>query len=414
MKKIVTAIALATGIMTSAVAQVNISGYLGGSVDSFSISNANAARTGNLSENRVSDQSSRLVFSTQEDLGNGLAAIAQYELRFSIDAQFRNQSETTTNPTVNFLNGGNNHVGLRSKDLGTFRLGRADIYWQDNATNLPSGLFTAANPAPVFHSLATANVSRTPNLAWWESPRIAGVQATVGYSTSPLRTSATNEVENDIGTASQNRKGDGKWLRLNYTNGPLSVTYGIIDLKSDYMGGTAYSTTTGAGGATSNANHDQRGQTLIAKYDVTKALNIGLGYSKESQAYVSAPTAANTAFSYVPSGLAIGNKKEANAINASASYKFGNSTVLASYAKRSNFKYAGVEASDTDAKQTTLAYWYDFSKTTAVGAMRTVLSNGSRNADGLFYQANNAFGGQVTNMVGETQTMWSVALRKAF
>lgn len=414
MKKIVTAVALAAGLIASATAQVTISGYFGGSVDSFSLSNANATRTGNTSETRVSDQASRLLFIVNEKLSNDLTAIAQYDLRFNIDATARAQSETTSNPAANQLSGGNNHVGLASKELGTLRLGRQDIYYVDNAASLPSGLFLGANPQPVFHALATANASRTPNLVWWESKRIGGLQTTLGYSTNPSRTSTTNEVEADIGTATQTRKGGGTWARFNYQQGPLEVTYGLINFKSDYVAGTAYGTTTGAGGASANGNSDQFGQTLIAKYDVTSALKIGAGYSKERQTYTAAPTAADTAYSYVPTGLAAGDTKEATAYNVGATYKFGNSSVAASLAKRHNYKYAGVEAANTEARLTTLAYWYDFSKTTSVGAMKTVLTNGARNADGLFYQGNNAFGGQVVNMVGEKHNMISVALRQAF
>ena len=72
MKK--TLIAMAALVATSAFAQssVTISGFLHGSYDSFSVKNSGATRTGNKSENRVSDNSSRIVFNMVEDLGGGL------------------------------------------------------------------------------------------------------------------------------------------------------------------------------------------------------------------------------------------------------------------------------------------------------------------------------------------------------
>src|SRR5450759_293141 len=40
-------------------------------------------RIGNTRENRVSDNSSRIIFGIREDLGNGLAAVAQLDMRFN-------------------------------------------------------------------------------------------------------------------------------------------------------------------------------------------------------------------------------------------------------------------------------------------------------------------------------------------
>ena len=199
-------VALATlAAATGAMAQVTISGYFGGSYDMYSVTNANAARTGNTSENRISDHSSRVQFNVNEDVGGGITAVGQFDLRFNLDQTQRLSTEvaalgSTTSATgtqgkavnsavVNPNSGGNNHVGLRFKDLGTIRLGRQDVYYVDTASLLPGGMFTGANPQPVFHNLATANASRTPNLIWFTSNRVNGLEATVDRKSTRLNSS---------------------------------------------------------------------------------------------------------------------------------------------------------------------------------------------------------------------------------
>jgi len=420
MKKTLVALA-ALAATAGASAQVTISGYFGASYDNFSISNANATRTGNTSETRISDQSSRIIFGVSEDLGGGLKAIGQYDMRFNLDAAYRNQAETTTtgsnanaapatsvagangliNPTVNFAAGGNSHVGLSSTSLGTIRLGRQDIYYVDTPSLLPGGLYLAANMAPVYHSLATANVSRTPNLAWWTSNRINGFEGTVAYSTNPLRASGTNEGENDMGTSNAQRKGSGYMLRLNYTNGPLDVTLNTMDFKSDYIGGTAYAANAGAGGAIENANADQKGTNLVVKYAVTNQFKIGLGTNR-----------GETIGQY---GSTLGVKTTANAVAFSASYDMGAWNLAMHQANRGNTtKSTTGEDANTGLSITSLAATYNFSKRTAAGLMLTTLKADSGTKSALFYQSNNAYGGQMVGFNGESHNITSVALRHNF
>ena len=72
MKKSLIALAALAATASFAQSSVTISGYLGASFDAASVSGATTARTGNTSETRVSDQSSRIIFGLVEDLGGGL------------------------------------------------------------------------------------------------------------------------------------------------------------------------------------------------------------------------------------------------------------------------------------------------------------------------------------------------------
>ena len=163
--------ALAALAATGAYAQVTISGYFGGSYDNVTITNPAASRTGNKSENRISDHSSRVVFNATEDLGGGLSAIGQFDLRFKLDATSRLQAESVTtggtagasgltNPTVDPVSSGANWVGLASKTMGTVRMGRGDFYYIDTPSFMPAGMHISANMSPVYHSRAAANTSQ--------------------------------------------------------------------------------------------------------------------------------------------------------------------------------------------------------------------------------------------------------------
>ena len=46
--------------------------------------------------------------------------------------------------------------------------------------------------------------------------------------------------------------------------------------------------------------------------------------------------------------------------------------------------------------------------------MWTSLKSDANTATGLFYQSNNAYGGQLSNLNGETQTITSLAVRHNF
>ena len=413
MKK--TLVALAALAATGAYAQVTISGYFGGSYDNVTITNT--TRAGNKSENRISDHSSRVVFNATEDLGGGLSAIGQFDLRFKLDATARIQAETAsaftptglaantatvtgtgplTNPTVDPVSSGANWVGLASKTMGTVRMGRGDFYYIDTPSFMPAGMHTSANMSPVYHSKATANTSRTPNAAWWVSPRINGFEGTVMYSTQPLRVSGTNEVESDLGTSTATRKGSGSMVRLNYTNGPVDATFATISLKSDYIaGGTSLGA--GAGGAAINANADQTGNNMVLKYDVGGGLKLAVGTTYGKQTTVSS-----------------GAISEARATGFGVSYDMGKINYALSVARKGNDATATGDTANTGTSLTALAVTYNFSRRTAISALYNSLKSDANVAVTPFYQVNNVFGGQNAMAAGEGTTTLSLGLVHRF
>lgn len=392
--------ALAAPGFAMAQSSVTISGYVKGSFDQFSIGSANSLRTGNLSETRVSDHSSRIIFNMTEDLGGGLKAIGQFDLRFNIDQTPRLTADYTTastistiSPSVNPVSSGNNHVGLAGS-WGSVKLGRQDIYYVDSGSVLPTSTHIGATNQPIFHSLAAMNASRTPNLAWYESPRMSGVRGIVAYSTNPLRTSGTNEVENDLGTGS--RKGGGVYAKVDADIGNANVFVSFVNAKSDYTGGTM-SAAGDSTGTTMNINSNQRGTTFGGTYNFGGGLKAGAGFSSEKTTTV-----------------ASGNVAKANAMMASIAYTTAAHTIAYEYAKVGDQAVNGVATQGSNAKTNTFAYDYALSKRTQVGATYYTLTNGSAGTIGPFYQGNNTFGGQYKTLAGEKYTITGVVIRHAF
>ena len=102
MKKKLLAVAVA-GALTAPVAafaqsSVTITGVFKGGFESLKYSNSAKA---NQSQTGVVDDSSRVIFNVREDLGGGLAAIGQVDMRFGTDSGALSAA-------------GNNHVGLQS------------------------------------------------------------------------------------------------------------------------------------------------------------------------------------------------------------------------------------------------------------------------------------------------------------
>jgi len=333
--------ALAAPGLAMAQSSVTISGIIKGSFDQFSIGNANSGRSGNLSETRVSDHSSRIIFNMTEDLGGGLKALGQFDLRFNLDQSSRLTADYTTastistiSPSVNPISSGNNHIGLAGS-WGSVKLGRQDLYYVDSGSVLPTSTHIGATNQPIFHSLANLNASRTPNLAWYESPRMSGIRAVVAYSTNPLRTSGTNEVENDLGTGS--RKGSGVYGKLDADIGNANVLVAFVNAKSDYTGGTMAAAGDSTG-TTMNVKNNERGTTIAGTYNFGGGLKAGMGFSSEKTTTV-----------------ASGNVAKANAMMASVAYTTAAHTFAYEYAKVGDQSVNGVSTQGNNAKTNTFA-----------------------------------------------------------
>lgn len=414
MKKSLIASAIAVSVAAPAMAQVSISGFFNASYDYNEISQQHASRVGRLNESRITDNSSRIIFSVNEDLGGGMRALGQFDLRVAMDAmqpihtgQSLSGSLAANTPAVNVINAGNNHVGLATP-VGTFRFGRQDIQYTENALFMPVGLATIASHAGLFHQAGSGRTmtgaSRTPNLAWWVSPRWNGVQATLGYSTNPgSNSSVATQSENDLAkTGNGSRVGSGTWIKLDAAVGKLNVVYSQVDMKPDYTGTQQ---TPGAGGAavaatgdwTGNTMSDEKGKVLTAKYDLGGGWNIGLGFSKNQL-----------------ENVITGVQTKQGGTQLGLGYTTGAHVIGLGMTNMGDVKLSttGAQAA-TGVKAHTLAYGYNLSKRTQLHASYVVMDNDANQNSNLFYNGVTVMGNSSARP-GEKLSAYSLGIRHSF
>jgi predicted porin len=458
MNKKLLAVAVAGALAAPGVAlaqsSVTISGYFKASVDSYTLTQRSVARAAagsNASETRVTDHSSRILFNVVEDLGGGLQAIAQYDLRASVDAVSRAQNYQSAagvtaagvTPAVNVLYGGNNHVGLRSQTYGSLRMGRQDTHYGNGGDLISSksGHLGAYNSA-IFDivqrpgtaiSAATggvtgtlglsagsvngiANQSRTPNLIWYDAPKWGGFTFMVGYSTNPLRASGTVDFENDLG--STGRKGRAWTFNPVYTGPNWEIAWSHWDAKSDFQGAGSATVaqlaalTALCGGVvptgsqcTNNGNDDQRADSLRGHYVFPMGIRVAIGWNRSK---VTNPV----------TGFIAGDRV---AWTFPLSYTTGAHTFYWTHTRANDSKdvtgVAGavITGGNTGATLNAIAYNYDLSKRTAVGLTYARLNNAARAQYNLFYQQDSAFGSANAGAgAGEDQRLIGAVLRHGF
>src|SRR5271170_1069795 len=156
---------------------VTISGFFKTSIEDISIHSYGAAPNGgpssrpaggNSSEGRLADDSSRIVFNVVEDLGGGMRAVAQADLRFN-----------ASNPSSGLPPfSGNTHVGLRGS-WGQVRAGLQDLHYGATESYIADkGDLRTTNISLLAYAggggQAIANGTRTPNVVFYDSPELFG------------------------------------------------------------------------------------------------------------------------------------------------------------------------------------------------------------------------------------------------
>jgi predicted porin len=374
-KLIAVAVAGMFAAPTAALAQssVTISGLLKGGYESLKIGNYSATRAGNNSQNGVVDDSSRIVFNIVEDLGGGLQAIGQLDMRVKPDDL---QGAATTNPS-NIVSG-NSHFGLRSKDWGRIIIGRQDLHYFNTESNITDkGSLRASSVSLLAYigPTAIAGATRTQNVVHYTTPNWGGFTAIVAYSSNPGAT------ESDI--ASGIRKGYAWNINPNFAAANWQIGYSYWQSRPDGAG---------AGAAAIN----QRGDRLYGSYVFPFGLKIGLAWDK----------------SKLKSSAGGGDLNRRDAWSLPVSYAWGNHTVHVNYSKAGDDKAV---AGDQKADMWALAYSYDLSKRTSAAVTYAQIKNKSGATYNLFTSGSLGLGASAGNMLpGEDPKMFGVTLRHAF
>lgn len=334
----------------------------------------NFAGAGRSNNQGVADDSSRIIFNVVEDLGGGLQAIGQVDVRVKLD-----DTRAAAAQDVNgFIGQGNTHVGLRSKSWGRLILGRQDLHYFNRESDLTvrgslraDSISLLAFVSPAGATAAIAGATRTQNVVHYTTPNWAGFTLIAAYSANP--TFAAGGQEADLGSAV--RKGRAWKLNPNFAGKNFQVGYSYWNAKPD--------------GA---AAVDQRSDRLYGSY-TWGGFKVGLAWDKSKlKTLAGVQTSNRTAWS-IP-----------------ASYTWGPHSIHGHYTKARNDK---ATAGDDAAKMFALSYGYDLSKRTSVAVAYAKITNNAAAAYNFF--TNTTLG--VANIglaAGEDPKLWAVTLRHTF
>ena len=394
--------ALAAPGLALAQSSVTISGIFKASLENMRIGSPNAPRAGlNTTENRVADDSSRIIFNVVEDLGGGLQAIGQADLRMPI-------------ASGNFIAmSGNTHVGLRSASLGRIFVGRQDVHYGNTESSLSAlagdlrGDSISLQAFMRDGTTAIAGATRTPNIIHYTTPNFGGFTAIVAYSTGPAGAATGQPNNTGVASAAQQadlttgiRKGNAFHLNPNYAASNFQVGYSYWNSKPD------------GGGATLGTG-DQRSDKIYGSFSMA-GFKVGLAWDKSRiKASVAGAGLAGVSGTggvvggAFASGTEIGSR---TSWSLPVSYTFGNNQLHFHYTKNRDDKATNVQ---DGAKMVALSYQYTLSKRTSVGLTYAKITNDVGAAYNFFTGA--SLGNSASNVTaGEDPRLVAATIRHAF
>jgi predicted porin len=399
MKKKLLAVAVAGALAAPGLAlaqsSVTISGVFKVSLENLRIGSPGAARAGlNTTENRIADDSSRILFNVVEDLGGGLQAIGQADMRLPM-----------ASGNVIAMSG-NTHVGLRSASLGRVIIGRQDVHYGNTESDMSvlAGDLRADSIsllAYMANGVAIANATRTPNIIHYTTPNFGGFTAIVAYSTGPTGGATGQPNVSNVGaaaavgaTAAQQsdlastiRKGSAFHFNPNYAASNWQVGYSYWNMKPD----------SGQLVSAAASQLDQRSNKLYGSFKIA-GFKIGLSWDKSKLTGNTGATA----------GV---RTNERTAWSLPISYIMGNNGFHFHYTKARDDK---VTAAQDGAKMVALSYQYTLSKRTSVGLTYAKITNDAGAAYNFFTSTSlgNSTGSAIA--AGEDPRLFAGTLRHAF
>jgi len=352
-----------TGKAIASFGQIKIGGRAGGAL-------------GNNSETLIRDESSTLIFSMREDLGGGLAAIAKYDLRPSLDSGALAAS-------------GEDYVGLTSPTMGTIALGRFPLHYGNHASftgvhsgllSNPTALFDRSGPGAGVNGVAIPNQTRTPDVIRYGSPKFGDMfEIVVAHSTSGSVSASETDMKNG-----GLRKG-GAWnVAPKIWGKNWEAGYSYWSAKPDAA--LAPATTL-----------KHRGDSLYGWY-MWGGLRVGLAYNKSKVDTTTVATGATaTSSNRTVWGIPI-------------SYNWGSHTVYGDFYRAGNDK--SVAGGNTKARFLGVTYAYDLSKRTSIAVSYAGIRNQAAASYNLFNMSSG--NANVSTTAGEDPHTWNVTMAHRF
>jgi predicted porin len=307
---------------------------------------------------------SRLGFRGVEDLGNGLSAVFALESGIKVDdGALDNATSTLFNRQA--------YVGLKSKELGSFTLGRQYTMLY-NAMSQVADPFGAGYAGSIKNLFATAGANtRVSNAMVYASPVVNGFSGELLY--------ALGEQAGDSTAGRQIGFG------LNYAQGPLNARLVYNNRNQD----------TAAVGTTPAKTQDEAKNTLLAvNYDFT-VVKAFFAYATD-KGLNSSPIPVANAFGYK---TAPKPSTDARDLLIGVSVPAGGGNVLASYTSKDD-----KTVNNQDATQFALGYIYPLSKRTSTYVAYAKI----KNKNGAGYTVGN------NNEAGTGDKAFNVGIRHSF
>jgi predicted porin len=376
--------ALAMPGLALAQSSVTIGGFFKVGIEQIKYDSANAARSGlNSTEIRVADNSSRIIFGVSEDLGGGMSAIGQIDMRFAPD----NGAISAT---------GNTWVGLKSSSWGSLTIGRHDLHYGQNASDMGAqasalkattislmdyvninnshvGAAATNGNNGTAYSYAIARTTRTPNSIKWASPNWSGFDIILAYSTnagaglpSAVVPSTSNPLDSEsdltgcVGAvpAGSCRKGYAYNVNPHFTAENWGLGYSYWDSKPDAV------------------IAEEQGQNAFG-YFKWSGFKIGVSYN---QSKLKGPDGLGGQTDYA----------KRNAWSIPFSWTTGPHSIYAHYTKAEKDKVSdSLGIGGTDAAMGAVAYNYALSKRTSVGITYAQIRNAENAAYNFFTDTGN-------------------------
>ena len=350
----------------AAFAQITISGTVKDGFEMYKLGAGNAAAPAASYhyEPRVSDQSSRIIFSGTQDLGGGLRAWFQLDSRFQSDVGGSTQTNTGATTGINLWAAGNTGVGVAG-DWGKLTIGRWDLHYLEfipiefaYSGSLQDLL--GAGPMSQVNGSVIANGTRTPNVIMWDSANMGGITARVAYSTA-FSTNLTGVTSDEgSGKGTNGSKGGALTAAVRYSRGPLGL-------------GASYWTATPENPA-SNPAGEQKSLRLWGGYTFPMGLKVGLGFDNSQRRVGASPANDGDAMT------------KRNAFMVPITYSFGNHTAGITLVKVGKLSgpNGGGPTDATDAMAYALGWEYALSKLATFGVFYAKIDNKQNAAYNFF------------------------------
>ena len=381
--------ALAAVSAASAQSTVTIYGRAHVAFDNFGATGATAGASSDVrSRYRLADNSSRIGFRVNEDLGGGLRAFSVIETSVNIDTATANGQSGAANTGSGFLGTREAHVGI-GNDQAEIRLGRQNVYWangriEDQAANMMHGGVINGYTAPGagFINTPAARVDNTINLVL--NKDLVGTMF------------AGSSVWYAVGTPAEQtaKNADAKAKLMGFTlkaqEGPFAAQYDYAKNKNTNNGvdtaGT-FAMRASDGVATQGAptlDSTITGAKLGLAYFYAPTSKIAFINSQLKQGFTTAAENAKDPVSIVATASATAyntgfRKQSSNSFLVQHDLGGGN-TVMAQYVIQGNVKnVSGASMADTGSKAYSLGYRKDLSKRTSVSTSYSVINNEAKN-----------------------------------